>query len=115
MQDVFAALDKLEDKLAERRYLAGSTITEADWRLFTTLVRFDAVYVGHFKCNVRRIVDYPNLWGYVRDLYQQPGVGETVKLDNIKRHYYASHDTINPTGVIPIGPEIDFEEPHGRT
>jgi putative glutathione S-transferase len=115
VQDVFAALDKLEQRLAERRYLAGSTMTEADWRLFTTLVRFDAVYVGHFKCNVRRIVDYPNLWGYVRDLYQQPGIGETVKLDHIKRHYYASHDTINPTGVIPIGPAIDFEEPHGRS
>jgi len=115
VQDVFAALDKLERRLADRRYLAGSTITEADWRLFTTLVRFDAVYVGHFKCNVRRIVDYPNLWGYVRDLYQQPGIGETVKLDHIKRHYYASHDTINPTGVIPIGPETDFEEPHGRS
>ena len=115
VQEVFAALDKMERRLADRRYLAGSTITEADWRLFTTLVRFDAVYVGHFKCNVRRINDYPNLWAYVRDLYQQPGIGETVKLDNIKQHYYASHDTINPTGVIPIGPEIDFEEPHGRS
>jgi putative glutathione S-transferase len=115
VRDVFAALDKLERRLAEQRYLTGSMITEADWRLFTTLVRFDAVYVGHFKCNVRRIVDYPNLWGYVRDLYQQPGIGETVKIDHIKRHYYASHDTINPTGVIPIGPEIDFEEPHGRS
>ena len=115
VRGLFAALDKLEERLAGNRYLAGPTITEADWRLFTTLVRFDAVYVGHFKCNVRRIVDYPNLWAYVRDLYQQPGIGETVKIDNIKRHYYASHDTINPTGVIPVGPVIDFEEPHGRS
>ena len=115
VRELFAALDKLEERLAGNRYLAGPTITEADWRLFTTLVRFDAVYVGHFKCNVRRIVDYPNLWAYVRDLYQQPGIGETVKIDNIKRHYYASHDTINPTGVIPVGPVIDFEEPHGRS
>ena len=115
VRDVFAALDELEERLARQRYLTGPTITEADWRLFTTLVRFDAVYVGHFKCNVRRIVDYPNLWAYVRDLYQQPGIGETVKLDHIKRHYYASHETINPTRVIPIGPEIDFEEPHGRS
>ena len=113
--ELFAALDKLEERLAGNRYLAGSTITEADWRLFTTLVRFDAVYVGHFKCNIRRIVDYPNLWAYVRDLYQQPGIGETVKIDNIKQHYYASHDTINPTGVVPVGPAIDFEEPHGRS
>jgi putative glutathione S-transferase len=113
--DVFAALDQLEERLADRRYLIGEEITEADWRLFTTLVRFDAVYVGHFKCNIRRIVDYPNLWGYLRDLYQQPGIAETVRIDNIKEHYYASHETINPTGVVPVGPELDFTTPHGRT
>ena len=94
---LFAALDELEQRLAHTRYLAGSRMTEADWRLFTTLVRFDSVYYGHFKCNLRRIVDYPNLWNYLRELYQVPGVGETVNLDQIKRHYYASHVTINPT------------------
>src|SRR5690606_10971783 len=94
--DVFAALDTLERRLAERRYLTGAQITEADWRLFTTLVRFDPVYYGHFKCNRRRIVDYPNLWGYVRDLYQVPGVAETVNVEYYKRHYYGSHKTINP-------------------
>ena len=112
--ELFAALDKLEERLASRRYLTGERITEADWRLFTTLVRFDAVYVGHFKCNIRRIVDYPNLWGYVRDLYQQPGIADTVRIANIKHHYYASHDTINPTGIVPTGPELDFTTPHGR-
>ena len=90
-------------------------ITEADWRLFTTLVRFDAVYHGHFKTNLRRIEDYPNLSNYIRELYQVPGVAETVSLWHIKQHYYASHDTINPTGVIPVGPSIDFDEPHGRS
>ncbi len=112
--DVFAALDELEERLADRRYLTGPSITEADWRLFTTLVRFDPVYVGHFKCNKRRIVDYPNLWGFLRDLYQQPGIAATVNIDNIKRHYYCSHETINPTRIVPAGPDIDFSEPHNR-
>ena len=111
---LFAALDKLEERLATRRYLTGNTITEADWRLFTTLIRFDAVYVGHFKCNIRRIDDYPNLSGYVRDLYQVPGIAETVDIDYIKAHYYASHTHINPTAVIPQGPELDFTTAHGR-
>ena len=111
---LFAALDELEQTLAGSRYLIGSTLTEADWRLFTTLVRFDAVYVGHFKCNHKRIVDYPNLWGYVRDLYQVAGVVETVNMHHIKTHYYVSHDMINPTGVVPKGPEIDFMAPHDR-
>ncbi|MGY9012272.1 MAG: glutathione S-transferase family protein, partial [Rhodobacterales bacterium] len=105
---LFETLDGLEEKLATQRYLTGDTITEADWRLFTTMVRFDPVYVGHFKCNIRRIVDYPNLWGYVRDLYQQPSVSETVRLDHIKNHYYGSHTSINPSRVVPVGPEIDF-------
>lgn len=114
VNDVFGALDQLEKRLAGIRYLTGSTITEADWRLFTTLVRFDAVYVGHFKCNKRRIVDYPHLSGYLRDLYQQPGIVETVKIEHIKQHYYCSHDTINPTRIIPAGPVLDFMQPHGR-
>lgn len=113
--ELFAALDTLEARLAGQRYLTGATITEADWRLFTTLVRFDAVYVGHFKCNLRRIVDYPNLWGYLRDLYQVPGVAETVNMDHIKQHYYTSHANINPTRIIPVGPVVDFNEPHDRT
>lgn len=112
--DVFNALDTLEVRLESRRYLTGNTITEADWRLFTTLVRFDAVYVGHFKCNLRRIVDYPNIWGYLRDLYQVPGIEETVAMDYIKTHYYGSHETINPTRIVPVGPYIDFNAPHGR-
>ena len=111
---LFDTLDWLEERLGGQRYLVGDQITEADWRLFTTLLRFDPVYVGHFKCNVRRIVDYPNLWGYTRDLYQQPGVADTVHMDHIKRHYYESHDTINPTRVVPVGPEIDFDVPHDR-
>ena len=111
---LFAALDELEQTLAGNRYLTGNTLTEADWRLFTTLVRFDAVYVGHFKCNQKRIVDYPNLWGFVRDLYQVEGVAETVNMHHIKTHYYVSHDMINPTGVVPKGPEIDFMAPHDR-
>ena len=111
---LFATLDGLEARLARQRYLVGDHLTEADWRLFTTLVRFDAVYYGHFKCNLRRLVDYPNLWGYTRDLYQIPGVAETVSLDHIKRHYYGSHPTINPTGIVPKGPEIDFMAPHAR-
>jgi putative glutathione S-transferase len=111
---LFSALDQLELRLSGNRYLLGDQLTEADWRLFTTLVRFDPVYVGHFKCNIRRIVDYPNLWGYTKELYQFPGVSETVHMDHIKKHYYGSHPTINPTGVVPAGPEIDFTEPHGR-
>jgi putative glutathione S-transferase len=111
---VFATLDELEARLATRRYLTGPRVTEADWRLFTTLARFDAVYFGHFKCNRRRIVDYPNLWGYVRDLYQTPGVAETVNIEYYKRHYYGSHKTINPYLIIPIGPAIDFTAPHDR-
>jgi putative glutathione S-transferase len=108
--DLFEALDKLEERLSGQRYLAGDRITEADWRLFTTLVRFDPVYVGHFKCNIRRLVDYPNLWAYTRELYQQPGIAETVNLEHIKKHYYVSHKSINPTGVVPKGPDIDFLE-----
>ena len=111
---LFGTLDWLEERLGGQRYLVGDQITEADWRLFTTLLRFDPVYVGHFKCNIRRIVDYPNLWGYTRDLYQQPGVADTVHMDHIKGHYYESHDTINPTRVVPVGPEIDFTAPHDR-
>ena len=111
---LFDTLDDLEQRLATQRYLTGSSITEADWRLFTTLVRFDPVYVGHFKCNLRRIVDYRNLWGYVRDLYQQPGVAATVNMEHIKNHYFASHETINPSRVVPKGPNIDFEAPHDR-
>lgn len=112
--ELFAALDTLEARLAAQRYLIGDTLTEADWRLFTTLVRFDAVYVGHFKCNIRRIIDYPNLWGYLRDLYQVPGVKETINMTHIKQHYYTSHANINPTRIIPVGPVIDFNEPHDR-
>jgi len=112
--EVFDALDILETRLASRRYLTGDSITEADWRLFTTLVRFDAVYVGHFKCNLRRIVDYPNIWGYLRDLYQVPSIAETVAMDYIKAHYYGSHETINPTRIMPVGPLIDFTQAHGR-
>jgi glutathionyl-hydroquinone reductase len=97
-----------------RRYLCGERVTEADICMFPTLVRFDAVYHGHFKCNLRRIVDYPNLWGYLRDLYQYPGVAETVNMDHIKKHYYRSHESINPTRIVPKGPILDFTEPHGR-
>ena len=111
---LFDTLETLERRLGGRRYLTGGRITEADWRLFTTLVRFDAVYYGHFKCNKQRIADYPNLWGYLRDLYQVPGVAGTVDMNHIKRHYYASHRTINPTGIVPKGPELDFTSPHGR-
>ena len=111
---LFNSLDWLENNLSQQRYLTGPQITEADWRLFTTLIRFDAVYVGHFKCNIRRLVDYPNLSGYVRDLYQHPGVSQTVDMLHIKNHYYASHETINPSRVIPSGPELDFSAPHNR-
>lgn len=113
-RDVFATLDQLEARLGEHRYLLGSRPVETDWRLFCTLVRFDAVYHGHFKCNLRRIVDYPNLQGYLRDLYQIPGVADTVNFDHIKAHYYVTHTEINPTGIVPIGPEIDLSRPHGR-
>ncbi len=112
---LFETLDWIEERLSHSRYLMGDQLTEADWRLFTTLVRFDAVYVGHFKCNKKRIVDYPNLWGYVRELYQFPQVAEIVNFKHIKGHYYQSHNTINPTGVVPLGPDIDFNYPHGRS
>ncbi len=111
---LFAMLDKLEQRLSQQRYLLGDTLTEADWRLFPTLVRFDAVYHGHFKCNRQQLKEYPNLWAYVRDLYQHPGIAETVNMDHIKYHYYASHAGINPTGIVPKGPEIDFNQPHQR-
>jgi putative glutathione S-transferase len=111
---LFATLDELEARLGRERYLVGGRITEADWRLFTTLVRFDPVYHGHFKCNLRRLVDYPNLWAYVRELYQLPGVAETVNMSHIKTHYYGSHTSLNPTGIVPKGPVVDFTEPHGR-
>ncbi len=111
---LFATLDLLEARLTEQRYLVGSRITEADWRLFTTLLRFEPVYVGHFKCNKRRLVDYPNLREYVCDLYQAPGIADTVNLDYIKKHYYQSHTSVNPTGIVPIGPEIDYAVPHSR-
>ncbi|WP_318472025.1 glutathione S-transferase family protein [Photobacterium leiognathi] len=111
---LFDALEVIEQRLSTQRYLLGEHITEADWRLFTTLVRFDAVYVGHFKCNLKRIVDFPHLWGYVRDLYQVEGVAQTVDIDYIKAHYYGSHETINPTRIIPKGPELDFLSPHHR-
>jgi len=111
---LFAALDWLEARLAGHRWLLGDVLTEADWRLFTTLVRFDSVYHLHFKCNRRRIVDYPHLWAYTRALYQHPGVAETVRMDHIVRHYHCSHDTINPYRIIPINPVPDFLAPHGR-
>jgi putative glutathione S-transferase len=111
---VFAALDEIEALISRQRYLAGNDITEADWRLFPTLVRFDAVYYSHFKCNLRRIVDYPNLSNYLRDLYQQPGVAATVNMDHIKRHYYGSQRHVNPTGIVPVGPALDFLSPHDR-
>lgn len=112
--EVFAMLDRLDARLAVRRYLVGDGQTEADWRLFTTLIRFDAVYYGHFKCNLRRIVDYPALPGYLRDLYQHPGIAETVDFDHIKRHYYETHESINPMRIVPVGPALDLDAPHGR-
>jgi putative glutathione S-transferase len=112
--ELFATLDWLDDRLATRRYLLGDEITEADWRLFVTLVRFDAVYVGHFKCNLRRIADYAHLSGYLRDLYQQPGIADTVDFDHIKRHYYTTHPSINPTRIVPKGPELDLWAQHDR-
>ncbi len=111
VQPLFATLDRLETLLGTQRYLCGSQVTEADWRLFATLVRFDAVYVGHFKCNIRRISDYPNLWAYTRELYQWPGVRATVNFEHIKRHYYESHASINPTRIVPAGPDLAFEQP----
>lgn len=111
---LFETLDMLDRRLETSRYLFGNSLTEADWRLFTTLLRFDPVYVGHFKCNIRRIADYPNLSGYLRDLYQQPGVAETCNLFHIKNHYYGSHKTINPTGIVPVGPALDLGAAHGR-
>jgi putative glutathione S-transferase len=113
-RDVFATLDRLEDLLSRQRYLAGRQITEADWRLFTTLIRFDAVYYSHFKCNVRRVVDYPNLSNYLRELYQVSAIAQTVSIDHIKRHYYGSQRQINPAGIVPIGPALDFAAPHDR-
>jgi putative glutathione S-transferase len=114
VEQLFLALDKLDERLRSNRYLTGNTITEADWRLFTTLVRFDAVYYSHFKCNIRRIQDYANLWPYVRDLYQQPGIAATVDIRYIKEHYYRSQVAVNPTGIVPEGPDIDFDAPAGR-
>jgi putative glutathione S-transferase len=111
---VFDTLDELEQILGKQRYLVGNVITEADWRLFSTLIRFDAVYYSHFKCNWRRISDYPNLSNYVRDLYQVPGISETVNLQQIKRHYYNSQRHVNPTGIVPVGPQLDFAAPHDR-
>lgn len=113
-QNVFNALDKIEDILSKQRYLSGTRLTEADWRLFTTLIRFDPVYVGHFKCNKARIADYPNISNYVRELYQMPGVSGTVNFTHIKNHYYMSHKTINPTGIVPSGPELNYDAPHDR-
>lgn len=111
---LFQALDELDERLATQRYLLGQRLTESDWRLFPTLIRFDAVYHGHFKCNLRRIVDYPNLWPYLRDLFQRDGIAETVNFDHIKRHYYMTHGEINPTRIVPIGPVLDLRAPHGR-
>ncbi len=111
---LFETLDWLEDRLSSRRYLMGDRITEADWRLFTTLIRFDPVYHLHFKCNLRRLIDYPNLWAYTRELYQWPGVAETVNMSHIVRHYHYSHESINPHRIVPINPQLDYSEPHGR-
>jgi glutathionyl-hydroquinone reductase len=114
VRDLFAALDDWEKVLAKQRYLCGDQVTEADWCMFTTLLRFDAVYYVHFKCNLRRLVEYPNLWNYLKELYQLPGVKETCNFDHIKRHYYRSHPNVNPTRIVPIGPDIDFDAPHNR-
>jgi putative glutathione S-transferase len=111
---LFDALDELDARLATSRYLVGGTISEADWRLFTTLVRFDPVYVGHFKCNLRRVIDYPQLSGYLRELYQHPGIAATVDMDHIKRHYYRTHASLNPLRIVPVGPALDLTAPHGR-
>jgi putative glutathione S-transferase len=114
VRNLFAMLDTLEQRLGTRRYLLGPRFVESDWRLFCTLVRFDAVYHGHFKCNLRRIVDYPNLQGYLQDLYQTPGIAQTVNMDHIKRHYYVTHTEINPTQIVPLGPLLELDKPHGR-
>jgi putative glutathione S-transferase len=111
---LFETLDQLETRLRDRRYLFGPQFVETDWRLFVTLIRFDAVYHGHFKCNLRRILDYPNLFGYLKDLYQHPGIAETVNFDHIKRHYYMTHEDINPTRIVPLGPHQNLGTPHGR-
>ena len=111
---LFVCLDELESRLSSQRFLLGNRITEADWRLFTTLIRFDSVYYSHFKTNLRRIFDYPELYGYTCDLYQQPGIKQTVNFEHIKQHYFYSHETINPTRVVPVGPELNFKIPHQR-
>jgi putative glutathione S-transferase len=113
-RELFAVLDELEEILSRHRYLTGGRVTEADWRLFTTLLRFDPVYFGHFKCNLRRIADYPNLSNYLRDLHQVPGVAETVDIPHIKKHYYGSHENVNPTRIVPLGPDVDYSAPHNR-
>ncbi|XP_060072839.1 glutathionyl-hydroquinone reductase YqjG-like [Ylistrum balloti] len=114
VRELFQGLDRVEDTLSKSRYLTGNELTEADVRLFTTLVRFDKVYVGHFKCNKKQIVDYPNIWGYLRDLYQFRGIADTVNFEHITKHYMMSHESINPTRIVSIGPDIDFTTPHGR-
>ena len=114
VEPLFKTLDWLENILAKKRFLTGEQPTEADWRLFPTLVRFDPVYVGHFKCSKKRIVDYPNLWGYTRDLYQWPGITDTINMSHIRKHYHLSHESINPCRILPIGPDLDFNAPHGR-
>ena len=114
VKKLFDALDQMENRLSTQRYLLGTRIVESDWRFFVTLIRFDAVYHGHFKCNIRRIVDYPHLFGYLKDLYQQEGIADTVNFDHIKRHYYTTHDDINPTGIVPLGPEQNLLDAHER-
>lgn len=114
VERLFGELDRLEELLGRQRWLLGERLTEADWRLFTTLIRFDTVYHGHFKCNLRRLVDYPNLWSYTRELYQWPGVAATVDFEHIKQHYYRSHKTINPNGIVPLGPILDLLQPPTR-
>ena len=114
VNELFDTMDWLEDRLTGQRYLAGDHVTEADWRLFPTLARFDGVYHGHFKCSRNRLIDFPSLWGYARELYQMPGVAETVNIDHIRRHYHYSHESINPTRIVPLAPQIDWLKPHGR-
>ncbi|MFN0262504.1 glutathione S-transferase family protein [Tepidamorphus sp. 3E244] len=114
VKPLFETMDWLDEKLGKSRYLTGDETTEADWRLFPTLFRFDAVYNCHFKCHLRRLTDYPNLWPYARDLYQQPGIAETTNLEHAKLHYYRSHESVNPSGIVPIGPDMDWDAPHGR-
>lgn len=114
VRQLFDSLDELEALLGRQAYLVGNQVTEADWRLFTTLIRFDAVYHGHFKCNLKRLVDHPNLWSYTRELYQMPGVADTIHFDHIKQHYYRSHHTINPNGIVPLGPVLDLDRPPSR-